>query len=314
MKEKKIGRKVMGQLTKLERKYEAMGQDLASYLDGLLHSDYLTYWDYIHLDTLLSLQSPKTTFPDEKIFILYHQVTELYFKMIINELEQAVFSDAVDAGLFIKRIKRINRYLDYLIDSFDVMIEGMDQDQFLAFRMALLPSSGFQSAQYRQIEIYSTDYIMLVNRAWREEMKGQAAAIPELYEYLYWKTGATELASGKKTLTLRQFESKYGSHFIELGERVRSCNLRQKYIQHYEGHEEVIYALKRLDHKANVDWPLQHLKSAATYLQRDPEVIKASGGTNWQTYLPPNRQNIVFYPELWSDAELSEWGRLPKKG
>ena len=47
--------KIVEQLKKLEEKYEAMGQDLSSYLDGLLYSDYLTYWDYIHLDTLLSL-------------------------------------------------------------------------------------------------------------------------------------------------------------------------------------------------------------------------------------------------------------------
>ena len=84
MSDQKIGAEIQGQLKKLEEKYEAMGQDLSSYLDGLLYSDYLTYWDYIHLDTLLSLQSPKTAIPDEKIFILYHQVTELYFKMILN--------------------------------------------------------------------------------------------------------------------------------------------------------------------------------------------------------------------------------------
>ena len=48
----------------------------------------MSYWDYIHLDTLLTLQTPKTDFPDENIFIIYHQITELYFKLIINELEQ----------------------------------------------------------------------------------------------------------------------------------------------------------------------------------------------------------------------------------
>lgn len=51
-------------LEKLQQKYAAMGQDMPSYLDGLLYADYLTYWDYIHLDTLLSLQNPKTSFPD----------------------------------------------------------------------------------------------------------------------------------------------------------------------------------------------------------------------------------------------------------
>jgi len=72
----------------LQQKYEAMGQDMASYLDGLLYADFLTYWDYIHLDTLLSLQSPKTPFPDEEIFIMYHQITELYFKLTLHECKQ----------------------------------------------------------------------------------------------------------------------------------------------------------------------------------------------------------------------------------
>ncbi|MEQ8906125.1 tryptophan 2,3-dioxygenase family protein [Ekhidna sp.] len=312
MGEKKIDENILQQLNKLEEKYEAMGQDLSSYLDGLLYSDYLTYWDYIHLDTLLSLQSPRTAIPDEKIFILYHQVTELYFRMILNEMEQATFTDPIDEELFQKRLKRINRYLDHLIDSFDVMTDGMDQDQFLAFRMALLPASGFQSAQYRKLEILSTDFKNLLNLEKREELKN-VNEIPELYESLYWKAGATELATGKKTLTLKQFESKYGKEFIELGENVKECNLLQKYKDHYEGNEDIISEMKKLDQKANVDWPLQHLKSATRYLQRDPEVIKASGGTNWQKYLPPRRQRIIFYPELWTQEEMQEWGQKFKR-
>ena len=299
-------------LERLEEKYKTMGQDLASYLDGLLYSDFLTYWDYIHLDTLLSLQKPRTALPDEKVFILYHQVTELYFKMILNELEQAAFTDPVNGGIFLKRLQRINRYFDHLTDSFDVMIEGMDQEQFLTFRMALLPASGFQSAQYRLIEIYATDFFMLVDN----EKKGGMPANPgirEMYEHLYWKSGATELATGKKTMTLEQFEKKYTKTFIELGEKIQENNLRQKYQKYYKENEVIVAELKKLDQKANVEWPLQHLKSAATYLQKDPEVIKATGGTNWQRYLPPKRQRIIFYPELWSEDERKEWGKKIEK-
>ncbi|WP_425392384.1 tryptophan 2,3-dioxygenase family protein [Ekhidna sp.] len=312
MDEKKIDENILKQLQKLEEKYEAMGQDLSSYLDGLLYSDYLTYWDYIHLDTLLSLQSPRTAIPDEKIFILYHQVTELYFRMILNEMEQAAYTDPVDPELFSKRLRRINRYLDHLIDSFDVMTDGMDQEQFLAFRMALLPASGFQSAQYRKIEIMSTDFKNLVNIDKRNDLKDEKD-ITSLYDYLYWKAGATELATGKKTLTLKQFEAKYGKEFIEMGENLKDCNLLRKYYANYEGNKEIIAELKHLDQKANVDWPLQHLKSATRYLQRDPNVIKASGGTNWQKYLPPRRQRIIFYPELWTDEEMKEWGQKFKR-
>lgn len=62
-------------LDQLNEKYQAMGQDMNAYLEGLQYMDYLKYWDYVHTDTLLSLQNPRTNFPDEKIFIMYHQIT-----------------------------------------------------------------------------------------------------------------------------------------------------------------------------------------------------------------------------------------------
>ena len=98
---------LVDQLKKLQQKYAVMGQDLSSYLDGLLHADYLTYWDYIHLDTLLSLQNPKTQFPDEKVFIIYHQITELYFNLVLWEIEQIAEKDNIDEKFFLDRLTRI---------------------------------------------------------------------------------------------------------------------------------------------------------------------------------------------------------------
>src|SRR5437868_13249649 len=196
---------LLEQLKKLQSKYDVMGQDISSYLDGLLYADYLTYWDYIHLDTLLSLQNPKTSFPDEKVFILYHQITELYFRLTLLEIEQISSHANIDAKFFVERIDRIIRYFKNLVNSFEIMVDGMEKEQFLKFRMALLPASGFQSAQYRLIEIGSTDLINLVDTQFREEMK-EYSDIGQQVDKLYWRSGATELASGKKTLTLQQFE------------------------------------------------------------------------------------------------------------
>src|ERR1700754_4483986 len=106
-------------LALLQEKYEAMGQDMASYLDGLLYADFLTYWDYIHLDTLLSLQSPKTPFPDEEIFIMYHQITELYFKLSLHECRQIAEHEQLTAKFFTERVKRINAYFNALVTSFE---------------------------------------------------------------------------------------------------------------------------------------------------------------------------------------------------
>lgn len=295
-------------LKKLQQKYAVMGQDLSSYLDGLLHADYLTYWDYIHLDTLLSLQNPKTQFPDEKVFIVYHQITELYFNLILWELEQIAAKENLDEKFFVERTTRIVRYFQLLENSFTVMVDGMEKEQFLKFRMSLLPASGFQSAQYRLIEICCTDMINLVSLGMRESLQ-EYSDLEQQVEHLYWRSGATELASGKKTLTLQQFEEKYLKLFNETGMRFRNKNLRKLYQQHFPDSEPVRSLLKQLDQLANVLWPLAHLKSAGRYLQRDPEDIKATGGTNWQKYLPPRFQRIQFFPELWSPVETEEWGK-----
>lgn len=300
--------KLLELVKKLEAKYEVMGQDLTSYLDGLLYSDYLTYWDYIHLDTLLSLQNPKTHFPDEKIFIIYHQITELYFRLIILEIEQIAFDPSLTEKMFVTRMDRVIRYFRHLEDSFDIMTDGMERDQFLKFRMALLPASGFQSAQYRLIEICSTDLINLVAIDSRKDLNS-TSDLGKLIDKLYWRSGATELKSGKKTLTLQQFEEKYAKTFLETGERYRDCNLRKVYQKYFSKSEDAKKRMCEFDTLANVLWPLAHMKSAARYLQRDPEDIKATGGTNWQKYLPPRFQKIMFYPELWSDQEKEEWGK-----
>ena len=297
-------------LARLQEKYEAMGQDMMSYLDGLLHADFLTYWDYIHLDTLLSLQNPKTPFPDEEIFIIYHQITELYFKLALHECRQITATDELTAVFFAERLRRINRYFEALTHSFEIMVDGMEKEQFLKFRMSLLPASGFQSGQYRMIEIYATDFINLVACDKREELKD--AAIEQQFEYLYWKFGATELSTGKKTLTLKQFEKKYAKTFIELGKANIALNfntlltlLKNAGLSNPALENE----LKQLDINVNINWPLVHYKSAVHYLNREPEEIKATGGTNWQKYLPPRFQKRIFYPTLWSDEEIENWGK-----
>ena len=305
---------MLDRLDQLEQKYAVMGQDMLSYLDGLLHADYLTYWDYIHLDTLLSLQNPRTPLPDEYIFITYHQITELYFKLIIQAIEQLIFAEKIELSLFIRQMERINRYFEQLIQSFDIMVEGMDKEEFLKFRMSLLPASGFQSAQYRKIEILSTDLYYLTHATKREQLQKEASS-EELYQHLYWKSGATELATGKKTLTLRQFEQKYAQEFIALGEQVKHHNLWQVYqkLNETDQKNEIIIKLMRdYDFNVNVRWALSHFRSAARHLENKPQVIEATGGTNWQEYLPPRFQRIIFYPSLLSAEEIEVWGRRSK--
>ncbi len=318
--------KIEQKIKLLEQKYAQMGQDLDGYLDGLLLSNYLTYWDYTQVETLLTLQNPKTDFPDESIFIMYHQITELYFKLCLHEFDQIAnngpnilangqnlgWKDKLEVKFFTERVMRINRYFEALTKSFEIMIDGMEKEQFLRYRMALLPASGFQSAQYRMIEISSTDFINLVDKDIRPNYKGKDTAIEELFEHIYWNKGATELASGKKTLTLKQFEKKYAAKFIALANDYKTKNLWAKYRSLSatdQQNQNLINALKQLDVNVNINWPLVHYKSAVRYLQANTEDIAATGGTNWQKYLPPRFQKRVFYPELWSPLELEDWGK-----
>jgi tryptophan 2,3-dioxygenase len=301
---------IKDKLNQLQEKYTAMGQDMASYLDGLLYADFLTYWDYIHLDTLLSLQSPKTPIPDEEIFIMYHQITELYFKLALHECRQIAEHENLTVEFFTARVKRINAYFNALTTSFEVMVDGMEKEQFLKFRMSLLPASGFQSGQYRMIEICATDFIRLVDKTRREELS--TATIEEQFENIYWKFGATELASGKQTLTLKQFIKKYAAQFLQLAKDRSLTNFSALYHQLRASGADVsalAEELRKLDLYVNVEWPLSHYKSAVRYLEKDPVDVAATGGTNWQKYLPPRFQKRIFYPFLWTDEQMEEWGK-----
>src|SRR4051812_31348740 len=245
MMEMLIENNIADKIKQLEDKYAQMGQDLNSYLEGLLLSNYLTYWDYTQVETLLTLQNPRTDYPDEMIFIMYHQITELYFKLALHELEQIAnngrnilpngkdmgWHDTITPGFFAERLHRVNRYFEALTKSFEIMIDGMEKEQFLKYRMALLPASGFQSAQYRMIEIYSTDFINLVDKDVRQHYIDKNEPIENLFQFIYWNKGATELATGKKTLTLNQFEKKYSKRFIDLATETQTKNVWRKYLE-----------------------------------------------------------------------------------
>jgi len=234
-------------------------------------------------------------------------------KEISDSGEDLGWKKKLKPEFFTERVKRINRYFETLSLSFDIMVDGMEKEQFLRFRMALLPASGFQSAQYRMIEICSADFIRLVARDKRADFeKLKNPSIEDMYQNIYWKMGATELATGKKTLTLKQFEKKYSEELIALANKFKDINIWAKYKglpKSDQQREELIAQLRRLDLNVNVNWPLVHYKSAVRYLQMEAEDIKATGGTNWQKYLPPRFQKRIFYPDLWSDKEKEEWGK-----
>lgn len=305
---------ILGQLNKLEEKYSGLGQDMVSYLEGLYYSNGLSYWDYIHLDSLLGLQNPRTPFPDEIIFITYHQITELMFKLVKLELEALTQDKGDDSEYLIpqnwvKRVRRMNNYFRHLSSSFDIMVTGMDKDELRKFRMALLPASGFQSVQFRHIEIMSTSINNLMQAGNTDD---ESASLHDLYENIYWKQGGIDLETGKKTLTLTAFEEQYDEPLLLLIEKFQTRNLN--YLFHMapdnvRENEQIQTSLKEFDQHVNVFWKLSHLAAASRHLVYGERHIEATGGTNWRQFLPPKFQKIIFFPGLWAEEEIDEWGK-----
>lgn len=119
------------------------------------HTDFrkdMTYGDYLQLDSVLSAQKPVSAEHDEHLFIIIHQTTELWMKLVLHELRAAIAAlDADDLRPAFKMLARIGRIQSQLIQSWDVLSTLTPAD-YLTFRDALGHSSGFQSYQYRQIE------------------------------------------------------------------------------------------------------------------------------------------------------------------
>ena len=313
-----LTQELVKQIEQLTAKFDRNGQKLADYLQGLVHANFLSYWDYIQLDTLLSLQNPKTELKDEMVFVTYHQITELYFKLVLWEMEQLTDGSVTEARQFLEKVNRMNRYFEQLVGSFTVMTEGLDREQFAKFRLALTPSSGFQSVQYRIIEIASTDLEQLVHPNYVLWLSPDDP-LKEYLDKVYWKAGARDTETGEKTLTLQQFEAKYDELLLDKAEAYQKKNLRRSMRRFLDENEplssDIIVALREFDLFANVHWPLAHFRAAVRHLINNKpregatDVAPGTGGTNWRQYLPPRFQRIIFFPELWSDEEKDNWGK-----
>jgi tryptophan 2,3-dioxygenase len=300
-------------LKAIEKKYKRLGVPLETMLEGLLHSTPITYWDYIQTDALLGLQIPRTTQPDEMVFIMYHQVNELLFKMILWEIDQISLSkEAITAGKFSKHLMRISRYFDMLCSSFTVMGKGMDVEQYLKFRNTLAPASGFQSAQYRKIEFASTELINLIDARFRDTID-RNSSFRNAFEHLYWQAAGKNHSTGEKSILIKLFEKKYMGDFIDFMEDYNECNLSKKFQQLPEDvqkNPELIKAMRHYDYTVNVKWVLAHYDAAGKYLGGGDKDIEATGGSNWRKYMHPKYQRRIFFPYLWSEEELKNWGNF----
>ncbi len=188
----------------IDDKYKAINQKTEAHLEGLLWSKPITYWDYIQTDALLNLQVQRTTLPDENVFIMYHQINELLFKMILWEINQLSHTEKPTTAFFSERLMRISRYFDMLTTSFTIMGDGMEVEQYMKFRHTLTPASGFQSAQYRMIEFCSTDLINLIDHRFRATID-RNTPYEHAFEHLYWQAAGKDYTTGEKSYFLKEF-------------------------------------------------------------------------------------------------------------
>ena len=297
-------------LKAIEEKYDKLGVPLDAMLEGLLWSTPITYWDYMQTDALLGLQTPRTNQPDEMVFIMYHQVNELLFKMVLWEIDQVAKTVEVSAEKFAMHLNRISRYFDMLSSSFTVMAEGMEREQYLKFRNTLTPASGFQSAQYRKIEFASTELIQLIDVRFRDTID-RNSSFKNAYDHLYWQAAGVNHKTGKKSTLINLFDNKYLGDFIDFMEDYNEINLSKKFKQlpkEVQENEELIQAMRHYDQTVNVKWVLAHYNAAGKYLGGKDKDIEATGGSSWRKYLHPKFQRRIFYPYLWSEEELKNWG------
>lgn len=297
-------------LKAIDEKYLAMGQNPDTHLSGLLHAEPITYWDYIQVDALLGLQIQRTQLPDEMVFIMYHQINELLFKMILWEIDQVAKVDEISTKKFAMHLSRVSRYFDMLSNSFTIMGDGMEVEQYMKFRDTLTPASGFQSAQYRKIEFASTELINLIDFRFRATID-RNTPYEHAFNHLYWQVAGIDHSTGKQNKLMANFHKKYKNEFLGFMEEYNTINLWTKFKSLPKEDQqdlELVNAMRHYDHTVNVSWVMHHYNAAAKYLNSGEKKAEATGGSEWQKYMHPRYQRRIFFPELWTKEELENWG------
>lgn len=301
---------ILQKLNAIDERFKSLNQKTETHLEGLIYSKPITYWDYIQTDALLNLQIQRTVLPDEMVFIMYHQINELLFKMMLWEIDQLCHTEVPSTDFFTEKLMRVSRYFDMLTTSFDIMRDGMDVEQYMKFRHNLTPASGFQSAQYRLIEFASTDLINLIDYRYRTTID-RNTPYEHALEHLYWQAAGKDYKTGEKSYLLAEFERKYKKEFLAFMEEYNTINIWRKFKQlpeETQNDPKLIKAMRHYDYTVNVTWVMGHYNTAKKYIESVAGPQEATGGSDWKKYMHPRYQRRIFFPELWSEDELKSWG------
>jgi tryptophan 2,3-dioxygenase len=253
----------------------------------------MSYGDYLRLDQLLSAQSPLTDRHDEVLFVIIHQATELWIKLVLHELNGAIAQiRADDLGPAFKMLARVSRIQDQLVQSWSVLTTMTPAD-YLTFRDALGHASGFQSHQYRMLE-----YVLgNKNRQMLEQFRHRPDLLAEVEATLRAPSLYDEAI---RLLAQRGFEIAPNQTERDWSEpRLADDSVRAAWLAIYRDTERHwdLYELaeKLVDlEDAFQTWRFRHV----TTVERIIGLKRGTGGTAGVAYLR-RALEFRFFPEIW---------------
>lgn len=270
--------------------------DPNSRVEPSMHLDFsnrMSYSDYLKLETLLTAQSPLSDEPDEMLFIIVHHVQELWIRLIIHELNFAMKSlRQADMGVAFKALARISRIQEQLVSAWDVL-STMTPADYLTFRSKLGGASGFQSHQYRMMEILlgARDKKMLRPHKHRQEIYAQllrAFEAPSIYDEAIAFLARAGFSVPNDLLN-RDFSTTHRY----------SKALSDIWLEVYRSPENHFDAYQLAEELVDVeDWFQQWRFRHMTTVHRIIGNKTGTGGSSGVSYLR-NALHRTFFPELW---------------
>ena len=254
----------------------------------------MSYGDYLHIDQILSAQHPLSPAHDEMLFIIQHQTSELWMKLMLHELHAAMAHIAEDrlAPAF-KMLARVSKVMEQLVHAWDVLAT-MTPPEYSAIRPYLGHSSGFQSYQYRCIEfaLGNKNAAMLKPHAHSAERLAQVTAAfeaPSLYDEALRLLARRGIAVPQNRLQ-RDWTQPYAA----------SSGVEQAWLQVYrnpEQHWELYQLGEELTDLEDAFrlWRFRHV----TTVERVIGFKRGSGGTGGVSYLR-KMLDVVLFPEIWT--------------
>jgi len=253
----------------------------------------LSYGEYLHLEQLLNAQKPLSFEHDEMLFIIVHQTSELWMRLMLHELHGAlecVRRDDLDPSF--KMLARISRVQTQLIATWDVLAT-MTPSEYSAFRNALGRSSGFQSVQYRMLEfLLGNKHAQMLQVHERDprahEALKRALESPSLYDEVLRLLSRRGYEIPEDYLT-REFSEPYRASKQVAGAWLGVYHNAEKDWDLYELAERLV----DLDQNFQL-WRCHHLKTVERIIGYKP----GTGGTSGVAYLAKALE-LKFFPELW---------------